>query len=57
MAFPGGNTMVSGGGMKAAGVEDSPKLHAEQTLAAGDNRADPALVEILTSRPPKAWNG
>lgn len=57
--------MVSGGGMnaavaedsKAAGVEDSPKLHAEQTLAAGDNRADPALVEILTSRPPKAWNG
>lgn len=62
MAFPGGNTMVSGGGMnaavaedsKAAGVEDSPKLHAEQTLAAGDNRADPALVEILTSRAPES---
>ena len=62
MAFPGGNTMVSGGGMnaavaedsKAAGVEDSPKLHAEQTLAAGDYRADPALVEILTSRAPES---
>lgn len=62
MAFPGGNTMVSGGGMnaaveadyKAAGVEDSPKLHAEQTLAAGDNRADPALVEILAKGAPES---
>lgn len=62
MAFPGGNTMVSGGGInaaveadsKAAGVEDSPKLHAEQTLAAGDNRADPALVEILAKGAPES---
>ena len=62
MAFPGGNTMVSGGGMnaaveadyKVAGVEDSPKLHAEQTLAAGDNRADPALVEILAKGAPES---
>lgn len=62
MAFPGGNTMVSGGGMnaaveadyKAAGVEDSPKLHAEQTLAAGDDRADPALVEILAKGAPES---
>lgn len=62
MAFPGGNTMVSGGGLnaavaadsKAAGVEDSPKLHAEQTLAAGDNRADPALVEILAKGAPES---
>ncbi len=62
MAFPGGNTMVSGGGLnaavaadsKVAGVEDSPKLHAEQTLAAGDNRADPALVEILAKGAPES---
>ena len=62
MAFPGGNTMVSGGGLnaavaadsKAAGVEDSPKLHAEQTLAAGDNRGDPALVEILAKGAPES---
>lgn len=62
MPFPGGNTMVSGGGMnaaveadyKAAGVEDSPKLHAEQTLAAGDNRADPALVKILAEGAPQS---
>lgn len=52
MPFPGGNTMVSGGGMnafvaadaEAAGVEDSVDLHASQTLAAGDYRGDPELV-------------
>lgn len=65
MPFPGGNTMVSGGGFnaaveadyKAAGVKDSPDLHAEQTLAAGDYRADPALVHTLTSNAPEsvAW--
>jgi urocanate reductase len=65
MPFPGGNTMVSGGGFnaaveadyKAAGIKDSPDLHAEQTLVAGDFRADAALVHTLTSGAPEsvAW--
>ena len=62
MPFPGGNTMVSGGGLnaaveadyKAAGVEDSPQLHAKQTLAAGDYRADPELVRMLAEGAPKS---
>ena len=61
LAFPGGNTMVSGGGMngaltkeaKAAGIEDSPKLHTEQTLAAGDYRADRALVAQYAEKMPE----
>ena len=61
LGFPGGNTMVSGGGMngaiveeaKKAGIEDSPKLHAEQTLAAGDFRADRALVEQYAQKMPE----
>ena len=65
MAFAGGNTLIAGGGMNAAvkadyekaGIKDSPELHAEQTLAAGDYRADPALVEVLTKGAPEsvAW--
>ena len=65
MAFPGGNTIIAGGGFNAAvkedyekaGIKDSPELHAEQTLAAGDFRADPALVDILTHGAPEsvAW--
>ena len=62
MGFPGGNTIVSGGGLnaavpadaKAAGVEDSPELHAKQTLAAGDQRGDPDLVAILTKGAPES---
>lgn len=62
LAFPGGNTLVSGGGLnaavpedaKAAGVEDSPELHAKQTLAAGDFRGDPELVAILTKGAPES---
>ncbi len=61
LGFPGGNTMVSGGGMngyvkadaEAAGMEDSAKLHAEQTLAAGDFRADPALVRQYAEKMPE----
>ncbi len=61
LGFPGGNTMASGGGMngyvkadaEAAGVEDSAKLHAEQTLAAGDFRADPALVRQYAEKMPE----
>lgn len=60
LRFIGGNTLISGGGFnaaveadsKAANVEDSPELHAQQTLAAGDFRADPELVKTLTSGAP-----
>ena len=65
MGFPGGNTIIAGGGFNAAikedyekaGIKDSPELHAEQTLAAGDFRADPELVRILTEGAPEsvAW--
>ena len=61
-AFAGGNTSISGGGFnaaveadsKAAGVEDSPELHCSQTLAAGDHRADPELVRVLTAGAPES---
>lgn len=65
MAFPGGNTIIAGGGFNAAikedyekaGIKDSPELHASQTLEAGDFRADPALVKVLTEGAPEsvAW--
>lgn len=62
MPFPGGNTIIAGGGFNAAikedyekaGIEDSPELHAQQTLEAGDFRADPKLVSILTNGAPGA---
>ncbi len=49
MAFAGGNTVRAGGGFNAAikadyekaGIKDSPELHAQQTLAAGDYRGIP----------------
>ncbi len=55
MGIIGGNTIISGGGYNAAdpalqekkGIKDSPENHAAQTLAAGDGRADPALVRTL----------
>lgn len=62
LPFPGGNTMVSGGGLNAAvkadyekaGIEDSPQLHTKQTLEAGDNRADPELVKTLCEQVPES---
>lgn len=62
MSFVGGNTTISGGSLnaavksdyEAAGVEDSPELHAKQTIAAGDFRADPKLVRILTEGAPES---
>jgi len=53
--FAGGNLLVSGGvynspepEMQAKqGIEDSPELFMEQTLAGGDNIANPELVRIL----------
>ena len=65
MMFAGGNTIRAGGGFNAAikadyekaGITDSPKLHAEQTLAAGDGRGDPVLVHQLTEKLLKAFSG
>lgn len=65
LSIPGGNTMVSGGGLNAAveadykkaGIEDSPQLHTKQTMAAGDYRADPALVATLCKTFLRASNG
>ena len=62
MMFAGGNTIRAGGGFNAAikadyekaGITDSPKLHAEQTLAAGDGRGDPVLVHQLTEKAPES---
>ncbi len=62
LSFPGGNTSIAGGGLNAAveedykkaGIEDSPELHAKQTLAAGDYRADPELVMTLAKGAPES---
>lgn len=56
MPVVGGNTIISGGFINAAdpkrqpkqNIQDSPQLHFEQTMAAGDFRADPEKVKILT---------
>lgn len=53
----GGNTMICGGYMNAAdpgrqgkqGITDSSENHFKQTIAAGDFRADPEKVKILTA--------
>lgn len=55
LSFVGGNTMLCSGyyncadtkRQKPLGIDDSVELHIKQTLDAGDNRADPALVRIL----------
>jgi fumarate reductase flavoprotein subunit/urocanate reductase len=56
----GGATIISGGSMnfpdpkrqEKQGIKDSPDLMYEQTLAAGDYRADPALVRTLADNAP-----
>ena len=58
MPTVGGNTIISGGGLNAAdperqgrqGIQDSNEKHFQQTIAAGDFRADPEKVKILTSQ-------
>ena len=37
-----------------SGIEDSPQLHTKQTMAAGDFRADPALVATLCENVPQS---
>ena len=61
MAYIGGNTAISGGGMNAVdparqkpqGIEDSIENHYEQTLKGGDYRANPALVKELVENAPE----
>lgn len=55
LAFLGGNTAIATGAFNTAdpkqkeqGIEDSPELHAQQTLKGGDFRANPELVNELT---------
>ena len=62
MAAPGGNSIISDGGIavpstpqqKAAGIEDSPALMAEDILRAGGGYPD--LVEKVTSEALEAFN-
>jgi L-aspartate oxidase len=50
-----GSTPWAQGGLAAAiGVDDSPALHAADTLAAGDDLGDPAIVEKFTRAAPAA---
>jgi fumarate reductase flavoprotein subunit len=55
LAFLGGNTAIATGAFNTAdpkqkeqGIEDSPELHAQQTLKGGDFRANPELVNELS---------
>lgn len=58
--LPGGNTMVSGADMNAAGTEVQKRLnikdeiswHKEDTLKGGDNKGNEKLVTILTQNAP-----
>lgn len=62
--FPGGNTLVSGGGLnvpgteqqKAQGIEDSVELFTEDTLKGGDNENDPELVKVMAENALDAAN-
>ena len=48
------NTGYAQGGIAAAiGRDDSPALHAKDTVAAGDGLCDPAAVDVLTREGPK----
>lgn len=57
MPFFGGNTSISGGGFNSVDpvrqgkqkIKDSPELHARQTIAGGDGRANPELVKTMTA--------
>ena len=61
-ADPGeSNTGYAQGGIAAAlGHDDSPELHARDTVAAGDGLCDPAAVDVLTREGPTrccSWIG
>jgi L-aspartate oxidase len=49
-----GNTGYAQGGIAAAvGPQDSPELHAADTIAAGDGLCDPAAVHVLVTEGPR----
>jgi L-aspartate oxidase len=49
-----GNTGYAQGGIAAAfGADDSPLLHAQDTLKAGDGLCDPDAVDVLVREGPK----
>ena len=58
MPMVGGNTNYATGGLnaagtrfqEAAGIEDSPELFFEDTMAGGKQENDPALVRVLTEQ-------
>jgi L-aspartate oxidase len=54
-AHPGeSNTGYAQGGIAAAlGRDDSPELHAKDTIAAGDGLCNPIAVDVLTREGPK----
>lgn len=61
MAYLGGNTAISGGGMnavdpkrqKAQGIEDSVERHYQDTIKGGDYRGFPELVRELVENAPE----
>ncbi len=49
-----GNTGYAQGGIAAAmGADDSPRLHGQDTLAAGDGLCDPRAVDVLVENGPR----
>ncbi len=49
-----GNTGYAQGGIAVAiGAHDSPRLHAQDTLAAGDGLCDPPAVDVLVENGPR----
>ena len=49
-----GNTGYAQGGIAAAmGADDSPQLHGQDTLAAGDGLCDPRAVDVLVENGPR----
>jgi L-aspartate oxidase len=51
----GGSTYIAKGGIAAAvGSEDSPEIHAKDTLRVGDGLSDERAVNYVTSEAPKA---
>jgi L-aspartate oxidase len=53
-AEPGSSELAQGGIAAAVGDGDSPRLHADDTLAAGAGLCDPAAVDSLTRDGPAA---
>ncbi len=49
----GASPWAQGGIAAAVGRDDSPRLHAEDTLAAGAGLADPEIVALLTAEGPR----